>query len=276
MNRSVRFPRRGAWSAAGWVLGTAATLAACQPRAERVATADGGAAIAVGGDTVRPLAALGAPASAFPAPTREVADIVAPRWTAEDDRDGVGEFDTVARLAGIRRGQTVADIGAGDGYYVARLSPLVGDSGVVFGQDIVPDYLALLQRRVTRDRLTNVRVVMGEAHDPRLPSNSVDVALMIHMYHEIAQPFALLWNLATAMKPGGQLVILDLERPTFGHGTPPGLLDCELASVGYRRLSFTRTGPEEYVAIYAAPLATERPLPDSLSARLQRSPCRAR
>lgn len=236
---------------------------------------DGGTGVAVGADTVTPAAGAGAPAEAFPSPSREVADIVAPRWTAEDNRDNAGEFKTVARLAGIRQGQTVADIGAGDGYYVARLSPLVGATGTVFGQDIMPDYIAMLQRRVSRDALANVRVVLGDAHDPRLPANSVDVALMIHMYHEISQPFALLWNLATSMKPGGRLVILDLDRPTFGHGTPPSLLHCELRRVGYQRLSFTETGPEEYVAIYTAPSAGARKSPAQISAGLRSSPCRA-
>ncbi|AMW06838.1 hypothetical protein GEMMAAP_12835 [Gemmatimonas phototrophica] len=228
----------------------------------------------MGQDTVGPAAPDGAPASAFPEPKRDVADIVAPRWTDEDARDDAGEFNTVVKLAGIRAGQAVADIGAGDGYYVARLSPLVGASGVVYGQDIVPDYLGLLQRRVRRDGLRNVRVVLGEAHDPRLPAGSVDVAIMIHMYHEITQPFALLWNLATAMRPGGTLVILDLERPTFGHGTPPSLLRCELERVGYTQLTFTRTGPEEYVAIYSAPDSSARPTPAALSASLADTPCR--
>jgi SAM-dependent methyltransferase len=250
-------------------------FSACQPRAERVSVGDGNTGVAVGADTVVPAAAPGAPAGAFPAPAREVAAIVAPRWSAEDNRDDAGEFATVARLAGIRRGQAVADIGAGDGYYVARLSPLVGASGVVYGQDIVPDYLALLQRRVARDRLANVRVVLGDEHDPRLPPASVDVALMIHMYHEITQPFALLWNLATSMKPGGRLVILDLDRPTYGHGTPPALLHCELTRVGYKRRSFTRTSGEEYVTIYTAPDLATRPTPSAVATALRSSPCRA-
>jgi SAM-dependent methyltransferase len=169
----------------------------------------------------------------------------------------------------------VADIGAGDGYYVARLSPLVGETGRVFGQDIMPDYLALLQRRVRRDGLANVQVVAGDPHDPRLPATSVDVALMIHMYHEIAQPYALLWNLATAMRPGGTLVILDLERPTYGHGTPPDLLRCELKSVGYRERSFTRTASEEYVAIFVAPDSLSRPTPEAIMAARRRGPRRA-
>jgi len=226
-------------------------------------------------DTIGPAAPPGAPASAFPSPMRPVADIVAPRWSDEDDRDDVGEFTRVVQLASIGRGQRVADIGAGDGYYVTRLSPVVGATGQVFGQDIMPDYLAILQQRVRREGLRNVQVVRGDTHDPRLPTADVDVAIMIHMYHEIEQPFALLWNLATAMRPGGRLVILDLERPTFGHGTPPSLLRCELAAVGYRQLSFTTTAPSEYVAIFAAPDSASRPTPAAISSALRSAPCRA-
>jgi SAM-dependent methyltransferase len=259
----------------GAMLGCMVSASACGASTERVARSDGQSGVVVGQDTVAPAAVPGAPAEAFPSPMREVADIVAPRWTDEDARDDAGEFNTVAKLAGIRAGQAVADIGAGDGYYVARLSPLVGANGVVYGQDIMTDYLGLLQRRVRRDNLRNVRVVLGDPHDPRLPASSVDVALMIHMYHEITQPFALLWNLATAMRPGGTLVILDLERPTFGHGTPPSLLRCELERVGYTQRSITSTGPEEYVAVFVAPDSARRPAPAALKASLTAKPCRA-
>lgn len=259
--------------------GTATLIAlvafACSATAERMIDANGADAVAVGQDTIGPAAPPGAPATAFPMPTRPIADIVAPRWSAEASRDDAGEFARVVRLANISSGMQVADIGAGDGYYVARLSPIVGPTGRVFGQDIVPDYLALLQRRVRRDNLTNVQVVYGESHDPRLPSGRLDVAIMIHMYHEIEQPYALLWNLATSMRAGGTLVILDLDRPTYGHGTPPALLRCELTAVGYRELSFTRTAVEEYVAVFAAPDTVSRPSPDSIVSRQRRSPCRA-
>ena len=252
-----------------------AIVFACGANAEGATRGRGTGVVTFHQDTIGPAAPPGAPASQFPAPRREVADIVAPRWTAEDTRDDAGEFGTVAKIAGIREGQRVADIGAGDGYYVARLAPLVGATGTVYGQDIVPEYLGLLQRRVRDDGLTNVRVVLGEPHDPRLPARGVDVALMIHMYHEIAQPFALLWNLASAMRPGGTLVILDLERPTYAHGTPPSLLRCELAAVGYRERSFTRTGPDEYVAVFVAPDSAQRPAPSDISAALQARRCRA-
>ena len=97
---------------------------------------------------------------------------------------------------------------------------------------------------------------------------------MIHMYHEIEQPFGVLWNLATAMKPGGRLVILDLERPTFGHGTPIALLRCELRAIGYAERSYTRTGTEEYVAIFDAPSIEMRPTPAAIRTRLANAPCR--
>jgi len=226
-------------------------------------------------DSIGPAAPPGERAEAFPSPSRPVADIVAPRWTREDVRDEAGEFEQVAGLARIRSGMAVADIGAGDGYYVARLVPLVGKQGLVYGQDIVPEYLALLAGRARREQWPNVRVVLGEAHDPRLPTGGVDVALMIHMYHEIEQPYALLWNLASAMRSGGRLVILDLERPTTMHGTPPSLLRCELKAVGYRERSFTRTAFEEYVAIFEAPGIATRPSPAAVSAAVKANPCRA-
>lgn len=257
-----------------WPLLLVAAAVACSPAVDRREGALSGTTDATQ-DTIGPAAPPGAPASAFPSPMRPVADIVAPRWSDEDDRDDVGEFARVVQLARIGTGQRVADIGAGDGYYVARLSPLVGATGQLFGQDIIADYLTLLQRRVRREGLRNVRVVRGDTHDPRLPTAGVDVAIMIHMYHEIEQPFALLWNLATAMRPGGRLVILDLERPTFGHGTPPSLLRCELGAVGYRELSFTNTAPSEYVAIFAAPDSASRPTPAAISSALGASPCRA-
>ncbi len=270
--------RRGAIGArrtVGLALAGAVFLVAvtggCRPAGDGLRAQDRGAGAPQ--DSIAPLAPPGAPASAFPLPVRPVADIVAPRWTDEDDRDDAGEFAAVARIARIGRGMRVADIGAGDGYYVARLSPLVGPEGTIYGEDIVPDYLRLLARRVARERLDNVRVVRGDPHDPRLPDGAVDVALLIHMYHEIEQPFGLLWNLATALRPGGRVVILDQDAPTARHGTPPALLRCELEAVGYRQRSFTRTAPREYVAVFEAPAAGARPTPEQLFERLGAKPC---
>ena len=207
----------------------------------------------------------------FPAPDRPVSRIVAPRWTGEDERDHFNEAARVIDLAGVKPGMTVADIGAGDGYYVARLSPVVGGTGHVLGEDIMPDYVDLLRCRVARDGLRNVDVVLGAPDDPRLPSRTVDVALLIHMYHEITRPFELLWHLSAAMKPGGTVAILDQDGPTDRHGTPPALLTCELGALGFGAVRRTTLDDGTYVALFTAPAA---PLaPAMVRARLAASPC---
>jgi SAM-dependent methyltransferase len=213
-----------------------------------------------------PLAPPGAPADAFPRPDRPVAEIVAPRWSSESERDRAGEFEQVARGMGIAPGETVADIGAGSGYYVVRLSPRVGPGGRVLAEDVTPAYLTALETRVSG--LANVAVVQGEPHDPRLPAASVDAAILVHMYHEISQPFGLLYNLAAAMRPGGRVGIVDADDIPSRHGTPPALLRCELAAAGYRETSFQPLKGGAYLAVFAAPAPDQRPKPETIR------PCR--
>lgn len=212
-------------------------------------------------------AAAGVPAERFPKPVRPVASIVSDQWANEDSRERAGEAATVMSLLGIGPGLRVADIGAGSGYYTVRLSARVGPEGQVLAQDIVPRYLDGLRRRVTREGLRNVVVSQGEPHDPLLPPGSVDVALMVHMYHEIEQPFGLLYNLLPALRPGARVAILDTVRPTLQHGTPPPLLRCELAAVGYREVAFhPLENGAEYLAVFT-PLE-RAPAPDAIR------PCR--
>jgi predicted methyltransferase len=209
----------------------------------------------------------GAPADAFPQPDRPVADIISPIWHDEKERDKAGEPQQLVRLLGIKPGMTVADIGAGSGYYVARLSPIVGASGRVIAEDVMPEYLDNLRRRVRDLGLANVDIVRGEAHDPKLPAQSLDLAILVHMYHEIAQPYALLYNLVPALKPGARVGIVDAFAPTAEHGTPPGLLRCELQAVGYREIGLDRlTGSDAYLAIFAPPSVASRPRPENIVA----------
>ncbi len=269
--RPIRARRWSAPAVATVVLAFA-LLSGCRPTSD-IADSLRGPVLIAPSDTGRTLAAAGAPASAFPLPARTVADIVAPRWSNEDDRDDVGEAERVLRILGAKEGMHIADIGAGDGYYVARLVPRVGSTGRVYGEDIVPRYLELLASRARNSGWTNVEVVRGEAHDPRLPDSTLDAAILIHMYHEISQPFGLMWNLASAMKPGGRVVILDLDRPTSGHGTPLQLLRCELRAVGYRESRVDREVPGEYVAVFIAPTLAERPAPEAIMQSLAEKPC---
>src|SRR5262249_4736449 len=165
----------------------------------------------------------------------------------------------------------VADSGAGSGYYVVRLSPIVGSGGRIIAEDVVPEYLRGLRERVRGLGLKNVAIIRGEPHDPKLPAGSIDVAILVHMYHEIEQPYALLYNLVPALKPQARVGIVDAFAPTAKHATPPGLLRCELAAVGYREISFDRlTGSDAYLAIFAPPSAAGRPRPGAIVA------CKAR
>jgi len=171
--------------------------------------------------------------SRFPEPARPVSPIVSSRYLNEDARDRVGEADTVMRLAGIRDGMWVADVGAGEGYYTVRLAPLVGARGRVLAQDIVPETRDNLAQRVNRERLDNVAVKLGELNNPMLPPASFDRVFLIHMYHEVQRPSEFLWHMRESLKRNGSVVVVDADRSTDRHGTPPKLLICEFASVGY-------------------------------------------
>lgn len=211
------------------------------------------------------LAPAGIPATEFPAPQRPVAPIVSPSRSAEDRRDALNEDGEIARVLEIRPGMTVADIGAGSGYHTVRLSPRVGVTGTVIAEDVRPDYLTALAKRIEQLKLTNVKLALGEPHDPRLPASSLDAAILVHMYHEIAQPYALLFNLVPALKPGARIGIVDQERPTPQHGTPIELLRCELAAVGYHAVAtYQLAGDGGYLAVFSPPDAAARTSPKDI------------
>ena len=199
----------------------------------------------------------------FPAADRPVAPIVSSRWSTEEARDRLDEANQVMDLSGIAPGMTVADIGAGEGYYTIRLGDRVGPRGRVLAQDIVPDVRDALAARVSRERLANVSVRLGLPADPRLPPASFDRVLMVHMYHEIEQPYEFLWRLHPSLKADGELVVVDADRLTEHHGTPPALLECEMAATGYRRVA-QRTMPSAggYLAVFR--VAGPRPRPEDI------------
>ncbi|HEX7886493.1 MAG TPA: methyltransferase domain-containing protein [Phenylobacterium sp.] len=197
----------------------------------------------------------------FPLPDRPVAGIVAPEWSSGPDRDAADESGQLIRGLGIGPGMRVADIGAGSGYHTLRLSPAVGPAGVVYAEDIVEAYISGLRREAERRKLTNIRIVVGTPDNPKLPAKSIDRAVLVHMYHEVENPYALLWHLAGSMKPGGRVGVIDLDRATSAHGMPPELLKCEFEAVGYRQVSVASlAGGIGYLAIFEAPVRRPRPL----------------
>lgn len=228
-------------------------------------TQAGGNRTSDGAQAIRPLAPPGLPADSFPAPDRPVARIVTDTWSDEASRDSAREAEEVMRLLDVRPGMRVADVGAGSGYYAVRLAPRVGPGGQVIAQDIVPRYLERLRSRIEREGLSNVTLALGDPHDPRLPVSSVDLVLLVHMYHEIEQPYGLLYNLRPALRPGARVAVVDLDRPTASHGTPPALLRCEFARVGYREVAFHPLR-EGYLAVFAPTGNAVRVAPARISA----------
>ena len=169
----------------------------------------------------------------------------------------------------------MGDLGAGSGYDTLRLATLLGPSGRVIAEDVDPSRRCRhCPPRPTQRRLTNVTIALGEPQDPRLPPRSLDAAILVHMYHEIAHPYAFLYNLAPALRPGARIGVEELDRPTPAHGTPPTLLRCEFEAVGYRQIAFAPLkGGLGYFAVFAAPLsppAPQRIRPAALSLQVTR------
>jgi SAM-dependent methyltransferase len=199
----------------------------------------------------------------FPSANREVAPIVGGTFSTEDARDRLGEAEEVMELAGVKRGMSVADVGAGEGYYTVRLARVVGPKGRVLAEDILPDVRDALSDRVQRERLDNVAVKLGAPDDPMLPTASFDRVFLVHMYHEVASPYAFLWHMREGVKPGGLIIVVDANRPVKNHGMPPAELKCEFAALGMQPVKFNMlSGGEAYLMVFR--LAVPRPTPENI------------
>ncbi len=204
----------------------------------------------------------------FPDAHRPVAPIVSDKFSTEDARDRLGEAEEVVAFAGIKPGMSIADIGAGEGYYTVRLSPIVGPRGRVLAQDIVPATRDQLARRVDREGLDNVSVRLGLADDPRIPANSFDRIFLVHMYHEVTAPYAFLWHLRAGLRRDGEIIVVDADRDVPHHGMPRGQLACEMAALGLAPVKVaTLTGSTNYAAAFRS--ARPRPEPGAIQ------PCKA-
>ncbi|MDP9085711.1 MAG: methyltransferase domain-containing protein [Pseudomonadota bacterium] len=199
----------------------------------------------------------------FPQADRAVAPTVSDSFSTEDARDRVGEAEDVMNLAGIKPGMSVADIGAGEGYYTVRLAPLVGSRGRVLAEDIIPAVRDRLADRAQRERLDNVAVRLGKPDDPLLPAASFDRIFLVHMYHEVDSPYAFLWHLRTGLKPNGEIIVVDADRPTKHHGTPPARLGCEFKALGLTPIRHHAIpGADAYFVAFKA--SAPRPAPAAI------------
>ena len=151
----------------------------------------------------------------------------------------------------------MADIGAGSGYITERLAARVGPDGRVFANDLQPQMLELLARRLAARKITNVTLVQGTVDDPKLAPASVDLALMVDVYHELSQPQAILRRLREALKPGGRLVLLEYrkEDPTipirFEHKMSVAEARLELEAEGFMLAKVDEALPRQHILIFS-------------------------
>jgi predicted methyltransferase len=148
----------------------------------------------------------------------------------------------VMDVLGIKAGSTVADIGAGSGWFTVRAARRVGTQGRVYAEDINPQYLDYVRDRLQKEKLENVQVIRGKSDDPLLPSNSLDAALLMKTYHEIAEPIILLRHVRTAMHSAGRLGIIDRNGKGDDHG-----LNREVVIEEAERAGFSLAGSYDFV-----------------------------
>ena len=133
-------------------------------------------------------------------------------WLERPERETEEAPSKALAALDLKPGMVVADIGAGSGYYTSRMSKLVGATGRVYATDIQPGMIALLNRRIQGEGLANVTPVLGTMDDPTLPPASIDLAIMVDVYHELQTPQVFLQRLRGVFKPGGRLVLVEFRK----------------------------------------------------------------
>jgi len=151
-------------------------------------------------------------------------------------RDQRLHIDRVMDILGIAPGKTVADIGAGSGWFTVRAAKRVGNTGRVYAVDINPAAIKYIDERIQKDQLNNVKTIVGKPDNPELPPNSVDAVLLLKTYHEVAEPVTLLRNLRAALRPGSRVGIIDRDGNGEDHGVHKEIVLREASQAGYRLL----------------------------------------
>jgi len=177
-------------------------------------------------------------------------------WLERSEREQEESPDVAVRLLQIPQGASVADIGAGSGYITLLLSAAVGPTGRVFANDLQPQMIEILRRRLASQNVTNVTLVQGSVDDPNLPPASVDLALMVDVYHELSRPQAMLQKLRTALKPGGRLALLEYRKEDpaipikFEHKMSIQEAKAELEAEGFKLSKVDETLPRQHILIF--------------------------
>src|SRR5689334_8556693 len=149
-------------------------------------------------------------------------------------RDERLHLDRVMDVLGVAPGKSVADIGAGSGWFTVRAARRVGTSGTVYAVDINPEAIQYIDRRAHTESLPNVRAILSTPTDPKLPKEAIDAVLLLKTYHEVADPVTLLEHLRAALKPGARVGIIDRNGDATNHGVSQKIVIEEARQAGYR------------------------------------------
>jgi ubiquinone/menaquinone biosynthesis C-methylase UbiE len=177
-------------------------------------------------------------------------------WLTRPEREEEEQPDRALSEIGIAKGSTVADIGAGSGAIAWRLAERVGPTGKVYANDIQPRMLELLRQNMTQRKIANVETVLGLVDDPKLPPSSVDLELMIDVYHEFSHPQEMLRHLRESLKPGGRMVLLEYrgEDPSIpilpAHKMTVAMVKAEVEPEGFHLDKTIETLPRQHILIF--------------------------
>ncbi len=171
----------------------------------------------------------------------------------EPGRDQKLHIDRVMDLLGIAPGKSVADIGAGSGWFTVRAARRVTKSGRVFAVDINPQAIQYVTKRAAREKLTNITAIESKPDNPLLPPASVDAVLLLKTYHEVQEPVTLLKNLRPALRPGAKIGIIDRNGDAGSHGVNQQTVISELEQAGYKlesKYDFVKDDGMDYFLIF--------------------------
>ncbi|MGA9978015.1 MAG: class I SAM-dependent methyltransferase [Candidatus Sulfotelmatobacter sp.] len=168
-------------------------------------------------------------------------------------RDERLQINRVMDILGVAAGKNVADIGAGSGWFTVRAAKRVGRGGVVYAVDINPEAIRYIGDRVKRENIDNVKTILSQTDDPKLPANAIDSVLMLKAYHEIARPVTLLQNLRAALRSGAKVGIIDRNGNGENHGVGREVVIREATQAGYRLLDsydFVKGDKMDYFLVF--------------------------
>jgi ubiquinone/menaquinone biosynthesis C-methylase UbiE len=204
-------------------------------------------------------AAVQAPADVHPVSGRRYAQVMSAAgaaWLDRPERIEEEQPDRALDVLDLQPGSVVADVGAGSGYFTTRLAGRVGPTGRVYAVDIQPEMLRLLGLRLKADRLTNVSLVQGQVDNPNLSPATLDLELMVDVYHEFSAPQTMLRHLRDALKPNGRLVLLEYRKEDRSipiredHKMSVAEAKLEVEAEGFTLSTVNQSLPRQHILIF--------------------------